>query len=139
MTETRAWKLCVRRSSLIAAFSVATLALTAATVAAQQTAQGMKEEKPGLLAQAKITPDSARAVALARVANGTIREQEIEVEHGRLVYSFDIAQPNRPGVEEVLVDATTGRVVSVSHESAGKEAAEAESHARSGKVRPRKP
>jgi hypothetical protein len=59
-----------------------------------------------------------------------MREAELEKEHGRLVYSFDIAAPKQSGVEEVMVDATSGKVISKKHESA---AAEAKEHAAEAK------
>ncbi len=40
------------------------------------------------------------------------------------MYSFDLAVSGREGVEEVQVDAATGKVVSVKHEDAQSEAAE---------------
>jgi hypothetical protein len=40
------------------------------------------------------------------------------------VYSFDIAIPGKPGIEEIIVDAGTGKVLSHKHESAKQEAAE---------------
>ena len=90
------------------------LLLAGTAVSAQAT---MKEEKPGLLAKAKITPDSARKSALARVKNGTIAEEEIEEENGKLVFSFDISVAGKTGIDEVLIDARTGALVSKSHES----------------------
>lgn len=45
--------------------------------------------------------------------------------YAALVYSFDIKKGTEPGIEEVLVDALDGVVVSVAHEDAAKEAAEA--------------
>ena len=93
---------------------------------AAQSKPTVKEEKPGLLAQATITPDSATATALRAVAkNGKVVGAEIEMEDGLLVYSFDIKVAGRKGVEEVLVNAKTGAVVKVEHESAAAEAAEA--------------
>ena len=77
----------------------------------------LKEEKPGLLAQAKIKPDDARKTALAKVA-GHLRSMEIEEEKGKLVYAFDIKVAHQSGLEEVVVDATTGEVISVQHEDA---------------------
>jgi uncharacterized membrane protein YkoI len=50
---------------------------------------------------------------------------ELEEEAGRLVYSFDIARKGQTGVEEVQVDARSGEVVSMKHETAKEEAAEA--------------
>ena len=84
----------------------------------------MREEKAGMLAQAKVTPLAARATARARV-NGDITDEEIEREHGKLVYSFDIKVAGKAGIEEVLVDAVAGTVIAVEHESAKDEAAEA--------------
>jgi uncharacterized membrane protein YkoI len=113
----------------------------AATVAAQVTTQpaaqttarasvqdttGVKTDIPAALArEAKISLDSARAIATKRVPNGTIRSQELEREHGRLIYSFDMKVGNRAGITEVNVNARTGAVVGVSHEGAKAEAREA--------------
>lgn len=69
-----------------------------------------------LLAQAAISGDSAATIALTRVPGGTIREAELENEHHRLIYSFDIKVAGKPGITEVNVDAKTGAVVDVSHE-----------------------
>src|SRR5262245_26557310 len=66
--------------------------------------------------EAKISEAQARKIALARVP-GTVRSEELEREHGRVVYSYDIERPGKPGVEEVQVDAKTGKIVSVKHES----------------------
>ncbi len=100
------------------------------------SAQGtMKEEKPGLLAKAKITPEAARASALARVRGSTIQDQEIEYEDGKLVYSFDLKVAGKTGIEEVLVDALTGAIVSVEHESPKDESAEAAKDAKHMKVK----
>ena len=85
----------------------------------------VKEASAGLAAQATISADSAQAIALAQVPNGRIREAELENEKGTLVYSYDIKVPGKSGVEEVLVDAKTGAVVSTSHESAAAERKEA--------------
>jgi len=84
----------------------------------------VKEAEPGLKAKAKVPSDSAMKVALAKVPGGRISEAELEREHGKVVYSFDITDPKRSGVEEVLVDANTGKVVSAKHESAAAEAKE---------------
>ncbi|MDP1889684.1 MAG: PepSY domain-containing protein [Gemmatimonadaceae bacterium] len=109
--------------------------LAAGAVSAQntQSTSQMKEEKPGLLAQATITPDAARKLALAQVANGQIAEQEIEMEDGKLAYSFDIKVPGRRGIEEVLIDAKTGALIAHEHESPKQEAAERAKEAREGR------
>ena len=75
--------------------------------------------------RAKIGMATARATALARVPGAKVRDEELESEHGRLIYSFDLEAPGKPGVEEVQVDARNGRVVSVSHETPAAERREA--------------
>jgi|GEM_PF-1377184 len=75
------------------------------------------EARPGLAAQATISGSDAITVALNRVPNGDIVEAELEEENGSLVYSFDLRIPGTEGIEEVLVDAHTGNVVSVEHEN----------------------
>lgn len=115
-----------------AAALVIASALAAGAVSAQstQSASRMKEERAGLLAQATIPPDSARKLALARVANGRIAEQEIEMEGGKLAYSFDIKVPGRTGIEEILIDAKSGAVIAHEHENPKREAAERAREAR---------
>lgn len=81
----------------------------------------VKEEAPGLLKTARITPEAATRTAAARVPNGHIRSAEIEKEHGKLIYSFDIAVPRQEGIQEVNVDAMTGAVIAVEHESSAAE------------------
>ena len=41
----------------------------------------------------------------------------VERENKKLIYSYELKVPGRGGVEEVNVDATTGKVVSAEHES----------------------
>ena len=86
----------------------------------------MRSDIPADLAKnAKITLDAARATALAKVPNGAVRSEELEKEHGKLIYSFDIAVPGKPGIEEVNVSAVTGKVLNKHHESAKDEQKEA--------------
>ena len=70
----------------------------------------------------KITMAQARATALKK-APGKVKSAELEKEHGKLIYSFDIATA-KSGITEVNVDAINGKIVAVQHESAAKEAAE---------------
>lgn len=101
----------------VATLTLVTVMLLAGQLGAQPSVVPIKEEKPGLLARATVTPDSARAIALRAVATGSrIRAAEIEEEDGKLVYSFDIKVPKKKGIDEVLVDAASGKVVSVEHE-----------------------
>ena len=80
---------------------------------------------PVLAAEAKISLDSARAIALHRVKNGSIASEELEREHGRLIYSFNVKVPGKSGIQEVNVNALTGAVIGVHHESAATEKREA--------------
>ena len=77
-----------------------------------------------LKAEAKVTEQDARTTALAKVPQGTVKSSALEKEHGRLVWSFDIAQPSTQDITEVQVDAKTGRVVSIEKETPAKEAKE---------------
>jgi uncharacterized membrane protein YkoI len=78
-----------------------------------------------LVKQAKVTEPAAAKLALARVAHGRITAVELENEGGRLIYSYEIKVPGRSGVEEVNVNAKTGKVVNTEHESAAAERKEA--------------
>jgi len=84
-----------------------------------------RASQDALKAQAKVTESDARATALAKVPGGTVQSAELENEHGKLVWSFDIKDPKSPNVIEVQVDAQTGRIVSKKAESAAEQAKEA--------------
>ena len=117
-----------RSVSLLAA--AAALTLTAMPLLAQKTT-AKHETQEQLQAEAKIPMETARATALARVKDGTVKSEELEREHGRLIYSFDISTPKQSGVDEVNVDARTGKLVGrVVHESAAKERAEMKAEAK---------
>ena len=73
-------------------------------------------DDPKLVAEAKIKETEARATALAQVKNGTVRSGELEREHGHLIYSYDIQVPGKSGIDEVNVDAMTGKVIAKTHE-----------------------
>ena len=103
--------------------SLLALIVSATVVSAQSVS--VKEEKAGMLKTAKISPAAATATALAKVPGGKVQSAEIEKEDGKLVYSFDIKVAGKSGIEEVLVDAMTGTVVGVEHESPADEAKEA--------------
>lgn len=96
----------------------ALLTLGSGVAVAQQPTPTYKRDVPdSLAAQTKVSEDSARAIALRRVPGGAIQELELEREDGKLVYSFDIKVARRAGITEVLVDALTGKIVAVEHES----------------------
>ncbi len=76
---------------------------------------------------AKISKEQAEETALKAVKSSKepgISEGELEVEQSCLIYSFDIQIPGKSGVQEVMVDAGTGKVLSQTHESALHESAE---------------
>jgi len=106
------------------AFITATLAVLVAMPLSAQTTT-VKEEKAGMLKQAKITPEVATATALAKVPNGKVQAAEIEMEKKKLIYSFDIKVAGKSGIEEVAIDAMTGAVIGVEHETPADEAKEA--------------
>jgi uncharacterized membrane protein YkoI len=72
----------------------------------------------------KVTQAAATKTALAAVPGGSVRSMHMATEKGQSVYSFDIAVPKKPGVEEVQVSALSGKIVSRMHESPAKERAE---------------
>lgn len=102
------------------------VAVTLTGCESEKSEQQHKEAKQAnLMAEAKVSKDDAQKTALAKVANGTVKEAEIEKEHGKLIWSFDVTTPDTKDITEVNVDAMTGDVVSVEKESAESEAKEA--------------
>jgi uncharacterized membrane protein YkoI len=110
------------------AFAAGTQTKTTAkttTMAAQTTAPAKSDVPADLAKEAKISLETARATALAKVPHGVVRSEELEREHGKLIYSFDIAVPGKPGIQEVNVNAIDGKVLGVHHETAKDEKKEA--------------
>ena len=103
-----------------------TLVMTGLMLASTAYADGvkMKEEKPGLLKRAKVDAQTATAAAQAKVPKGRIVSAEIEEENGKLIYSFDIRTKGKSGIDEVNVDALSGAVLDVQHETPKDEARE---------------
>jgi uncharacterized membrane protein YkoI len=89
-------------------------------------------------ALAKTGEGDARKTALQKInaAGASVSSGGLEVEDGCLVYTYDVKVPGRGGVEEVIIDAGTGKVLAVEHESAAKEAAEKAADKVSGKKAP---
>ena len=79
-------------------------------------------EREKLARKAKITKEQAQETALKRFP-GTVESGELEREHGKLVYSFDI-RTSKGTITEVQVSAITGKIVRIEHESRRQEAAE---------------
>lgn len=74
---------------------------------------------------AKISKEQATETALQQVPGGTVKEGELEHEHGQWIWSFDIATPGTANITEVHVDANTGQVIRKEIETPGNEASEA--------------
>ena len=103
-------------TSTLALFAAVALLGSCATEESQET----------LKAQASITEAQASKTALAKVPTGTIKSSELENENGKLVWSFDISMPGTKNITEVLVDAKTGKIVSVEIETPEQQSKEAE-------------
>ena len=84
-----------------------------------------KDGEAKLMAEAKVSKETAQATAMAKVPNGTIKEGELEKENGHLQWSFDVSTPDSKDITEVNIDAITGEVISAAKESAADEAKEA--------------
>jgi uncharacterized membrane protein YkoI len=91
------------------------------------------EEPPAtLLKQAKVTEEQATKIASAKVPDGTVKSSELEREHGKLIWSFDISRPGSRAITEIQVDAKTGKIVSLQTESVRDQAKEAKADKASG-------
>ena len=78
-----------------------------------------------LMSEAEVTKETAGQTALTKVPNGTIKDGELEMENGKLQWSFDMTTPDSKDITEVNIDAKTGAVISTQKESAESEAKEA--------------
>jgi uncharacterized membrane protein YkoI len=84
----------------------------------------VREQEPGLLATAKVGPEDAISTAKAKLPSARLVSAEIEREHRKLIYSFDFKTEGLSGRDEVTVDALTGKVLGIKHESGADEAKE---------------
>ena len=114
------------RHILTASCMAGLLIIAGVSVYAASTKPAVHQDVPAALArQARISLEAARATALARVPHGEVRSEELKKEHGKLIYSFDIAVPGKAGIDEVNVSAITGKVLAKHHETAKDEKREA--------------
>ncbi|MEA2413625.1 MAG: hypothetical protein QOI58_282 [Thermoanaerobaculia bacterium] len=111
--------------TLIAVFGIGTAAIHASDT------KKKAEDQATLQKEAKISLEKAREIALKK-APGTVKSSELEREHGKLIYSFDI-QTSKTDITEVNVDAIDGKIIAVEHESAKKEAEEKKNEAKEEK------
>jgi uncharacterized membrane protein YkoI len=98
-----------------------------------------KDIPDSLSKQAKITEDAAAAVAQKRVPKGKIEGVELERENGKLMYSYDLKTTGKSGIDEVNVDALTGKIIAFEHESPAAEKKEAAADAKAAAKKPKKP
>lgn len=114
------------------ALAITALALSAVVARGQET---YKKDVPDSLAKrAKVAESAAAETAQKRVPKGKIEGVELELEKGKLIYSYDLKTEGKSGADEVNVDAMTGKVVGVHHESAAMEKKEA-----AAEKKPKKP
>jgi uncharacterized membrane protein YkoI len=107
---------------------LAGLMVASSTAPAQAT---YKRDVPDSLARkAKVSEASAVAKAKAKIPHGTIDALELENEDGKLLWSFDFKVPGKTGIDEVNVNALTGAVGKVVHESPAAEKKEAAADAK---------
>jgi uncharacterized membrane protein YkoI len=107
---------------------------TGTTRPKRHRAMKKEESQAALQKEAKITEETARATALKEVPNGTVKSSELEREHGKLIYSFDINVPGKSGIEEINVNAIDGSVVNREHEGMKAEKKEAAQEAKEKKA-----
>ena len=99
--------------------------LSAALVAISVSGCASEKSEPAeMRAQAKISREQAQQTALARVPGGSVKDAELEKEKGLLIWSFDIATPDSKNITEIAVNAVTGGVVSLEHETPAQQAKE---------------
>ncbi len=73
--------------------------------------------KDSMKTEAKIGRKEAEAIALKEVPRGKVKVHSLDRVNGQLVRTFDITVKGKPGVEEVVVDAMTGKVLKHEHVS----------------------
>jgi uncharacterized membrane protein YkoI len=108
---------------------------TQATTAKKHKKVKKEESQETLQKEAKISEATARATALKEFPNGTVKSSELEREHGKLIYSYDITVPGKTGIDEVNVNAIDGTVVAKQHETPKSEKKEAVKEAKEKKTK----
>src|SRR5436190_3073594 len=106
--------------------SLATVAVVGLAGSVVQAQASYKKNLPDSLTKvAKITESAAAATAQARVPKGKIQGVELERENNKLIYSYDVKTAGKSGIDEVNVDAMTGKIIAFAHESPAVEKKEA--------------
>jgi hypothetical protein len=102
-----------RRLSL-GALALCLCAALPALAGAQQAKLNVEGNKK-LLSEAKINPDSAAAIATAKVPGTSASTAKIEREGKSLVYTVSLLKPGSKDVDRVWVDANSGAVMKTKH------------------------
>ena len=100
---------------MIAGFVLAANLLAGCACKKSEDKQQAQQSK--LMAEARVSKEDAGKTALAKVPNGMIKESELEKEHGKLLWSFEVVTSGTKDITEVNVDAISGRVVSMEWET----------------------
>jgi uncharacterized membrane protein YkoI len=74
---------------------------------------GCPSRRSHLNATPSVSRAEAESIAIARVAGGIILDGDVEMDRGRLVWSFDIAMPGTRDRTEMQIDATDGEIISM--------------------------
>ena len=114
--------------------STAKPATQASTTAKPHKRMKRAESQAALQKEAKISEADARATALKEVPNGSVKSEELEREHGKLIYSYDITVPGKSGIDEVNINAMDGTLVAKQHETPKFEKKEAAQEAKEKKT-----
>ena len=117
------------------AFKISFIALASVFALSSSFAFADPATQAKLAAEAKISEAEARATALAKVPGGAVSSSELEKEHGKLIWSFDIAKVGSKDITEVQVDAKTGRIVSTKIETPDQERKEANAEKKQGNTK----
>ncbi|MGH7620155.1 MAG: PepSY domain-containing protein [Gemmatimonadaceae bacterium] len=122
------------------AISAAALAAVLVTVPVHAQASYKRDLPDSLKSKVKVAEGAAAKTALAKVPKGAIEGVELEREKGKIMYSYDIKVPGKKGVEEVNIDALTGKVLAMEHEDPATEKKEAADEAKKpAPAKPKKP
>jgi uncharacterized membrane protein YkoI len=97
-------------AAFVAAIAAPASAQVTGKVQADKAARVDVKVNQSLASSAKITGDSAFALARAHSDNGEVSSAELENSGGRLVYEVHVLNKNK-GASTVTVDAMTGEVV----------------------------
>ena len=114
--------LAIFMSALLTGGSLVMAKASPVVAKAQENEQEEARNEAKLARQARITKEKAQEIALKR-APGTVEGAELEREHGKLVYSFDIRN-SKGTIDEVQVSAINGKIVRVEHENKKQEETE---------------